>query len=40
MMDKKSFYTVEGNEGQQYFESEDPPATEDVKCILMIKLPA
>jgi hypothetical protein len=42
MMDDESYFTVDGNEWQQqnYYESEDHPATEDVKFIRKTKFAA
>jgi hypothetical protein len=41
-MDDESYFTVAGNKWQQqsYNESEDHPATEDVKFICKTKFPA
>jgi hypothetical protein len=41
-MDDKSYFTVDGNEWQQqsYYESEDHPATEDVKYVRKTKFSA
>jgi hypothetical protein len=41
-MDDESYLTLDGNEWQQqsYYESEDHPATEDVKLICKTKFPA
>jgi hypothetical protein len=41
VMDDESYFTVDGNEWQQqsYYESEDHPATEDVKIIRKTKFP-
>jgi hypothetical protein len=41
-MDDESYFTVDSNEWQQqsYYESEDYPATEDVKLIRKTKFPA
>jgi hypothetical protein len=41
-MDDESYFTVDGNEWQQqsYYESEEHPATEDIKFIRKTKFPA
>jgi hypothetical protein len=41
-MDDEFFFTVDANEWQQqsYYESEDHPATDDVKLIRKTKFPA
>jgi hypothetical protein len=38
--DDESYFTVDGNEWQSYYESEDHPATEDFKFIRKTKIPA
>jgi hypothetical protein len=42
VIDDESYFTVDGNEWQQqsYYDSEDHPATEDVKFIHNTKCPA
>jgi hypothetical protein len=42
VIDNESYFTFDGNEWQQqrYYESEDHPATEDVKFIRKTKFPA
>jgi hypothetical protein len=42
VIDDESYFTVDGNEWQQqsYYESEDNPATGDVKFIRKTKVPA